>query len=382
MERIESVNPERIEWCLTERGVTLDQLAKDLSIAESSLQKVIERKQGLSYAQLKRLSKYFSRGVLFFLEPGPVDEESVHSPAFRTLANQKPTLSPRVKALIERAERQRELYVSLREDLDNEDWITFEPPHMPQDPAQAAAAARKWLGLGDQSNFAEYRASVEARGVLVFRSNGYNGPWQIPRDSPILGFSIYDEICPLIVVRKQTSESRQVFTLMHELGHLLLHRQSFIDDVQDLLEVGGYERVANAFAGYLLVPDDLLATIDDTTRPTHVSEFDHWLLEKRRAWGVSSEVLLRRLMDVGRLPHNLYAEYRQWWENTAASTPETRGTRRYRFREPKHMFGDTFVRTVLDALNARHITLAKASTYLDRLKIKDVHRLERDYAGL
>jgi hypothetical protein len=40
------------------------------------------------------------------------------------------------------------------------------------------------------------------------------------------------------------------------------------------------------------------------------------------------------------------------------------------------------VRTVLDALYARHITLAKASSYLDNLKIKDLHQLERFYAGI
>jgi hypothetical protein len=46
------------------------------------------------------------------------------------------------------------------------------------------------------------------------------------------------------------------------------------------------------------------------------------------------------------------------------------------------MFGEPFVRTVLDALSAKHISLAKASTYLDNLKIKDVHQLEGAYANL
>jgi len=58
------------------------------------------------------------------------------------------------------------------------------------------------------------------------------------------------------------------------------------------------------------------------------------------------------------------------------------GSRAYRNREPRHIFGDTFVRTVLDSLYARHITLAKASGYLDNLKIKDLHQLERLYAGV
>ena len=58
------------------------------------------------------------------------------------------------------------------------------------------------------------------------------------------------------------------------------------------------------------------------------------------------------------------------------------GNRQYRHREPRHVFGDTYVRTVLDALSDRHITLAKASNYLDSIKIKDLHSLESYYAGL
>lgn len=58
------------------------------------------------------------------------------------------------------------------------------------------------------------------------------------------------------------------------------------------------------------------------------------------------------------------------------------GGRDARFREPSHIFGDRFVRTVLDALNGRYITLAKASRYLDGLKINDLHQLERFYAGV
>jgi hypothetical protein len=37
---------------------------------------------------------------------------------------------------------------------------------------------------------------------------------------------------------------------------------------------------------------------------------------------------------------------------------------------------------VLDSLYARHITLARASSYLDNLKIKDLHQLEQYYAGV
>jgi len=216
---------------------------------------------------------------------------------------------------------------------------------------------------------------------LVFRSNGYNGKWQIPRENPILGFSLYDPTCPVIVVKKLDWESRQSFTLIHELGHLLLHKASSIDDEHDFESHRGREQEANAFAGHLLVPDAFLASIQDTDRPDEVSRYDNWLERQRRAWGVSSEVILRRLLNTGRMQQDQYEAYRQWRSQTVI-TQEDGGNRKYRHREPKHIFGDTFVRTVLDALYARHITLAKASGYLDSLKIKDLHQLERHYAGL
>ena len=39
----------------------------------------------------------------------------------------------------------------------------------------------------------------------------------------------------MIVIKKQPWEPQQSFTLMHELGHLLLHKTSSIDDEHDLL---------------------------------------------------------------------------------------------------------------------------------------------------
>ena len=42
-----------------------------------------------------------------------------------------------------------------------------------------------------------------------------------------------------------------------------------------------------------------------------------------------------------------------------------------------NVFGKPFVYAVFDSLHNRNITLAKASTYLDNLKISDVRQLER-----
>lgn len=47
-----------------------------------------------------------------------------------------------------------------------------------------------------------------------------------------------------------------------------------------------------------------------------------------------------------------------------------------------HIFGDGFVKVVLDSLLAKNISLAKASTYLDGIKVKDIQDLKGYYVGI
>ena len=132
MERIQAINPKRLAWCFDSQGITPQQLADELGIAPVRLAAVMAGEDGLTFNQLRRIADYFGRGVLFFLEEGPVDNAQLHTPQFRTLANQKPALSPKLKALIQRVEKQREIYLSLREELDDADWINFVPPDLPR----------------------------------------------------------------------------------------------------------------------------------------------------------------------------------------------------------------------------------------------------------
>lgn len=382
MDRIESINRDRIRWCANERGLSIDEVAAESGVPARAMTRLMEDGTGLTFAQLRKLADYFGRGTLFFLDQGPVDEARVHTVQYRTLTNQKPELSHAVKKLIERVERQRELYMALRDDLHAEDYPVFRPIDVRADqPAAAAAAVRTWLRLGQANTFDAFRAAIEAKGILVFRSNGYAGRWQIAKESPILGFSLYSDACPVIVVKKSRWESQQTFTLMHELGHLMLHRASSIDDDADMHSRVGHERDANAFAGHLLVPDAQLAQVRDDERPVAIEAFDTWLAPYRQRWGVSGEVILRRLLDAGRLSQEQYAAYRTHVRGLTFEDEEDGGSRLYRHREPKHIFGDMFVRTVLSAFGARRITATKACSYLDGLKLTDLHSLEQHLAG-
>jgi len=385
MERIHGINAERLQWCCRQAGMSPEELAGALKIAPATLARALEGENCLTVNQLKKIANYFSRGMLFFLEPGPVDDATVHSVQFRTLENQKPDLGIRLQALVERVEFQRQVYISLLEDLGeetNQSWYPRDLDLNPRNLKQAAAKIRAWLRLPERLNFETLRQAVERKGVLVFVSNGYAGAWQIPKESRVRGFSLFFNAFPIILVRKQRSEGAQAFTLIHELAHLLLHRESFIDDELDLDSREGHEQQANRLAGNLLVPDIYLDEVDLADFPeVDVEAYDNYLREYARRWCVSPEVILRRLVDERVMPRERYQAYRGW-KRTVPAPEGPDGGFRYRYNEPVRIFGKPYVGAVLDALHTNQISLARASSYLDNLKIGHIRRLEERHVHL
>lgn len=380
-ERITGVNWQRIAWCCADRRMSSEALALATSISETTFDLLQKGHDALTFPQLQKVANYFGRGVLFFLEPGPASADAVFSTGFRTLANQKYEMEGAVRKIIERAEWQREAYIELRAEAGDEAIAAFSPPDFSDlSIAEAASAARIWLGTDRANSFEAYRQSVEQKGILVFRTNGYNGKWQIPKASSILGFSIYHKDLPLIVVRKTAFESRQTFTLFHELAHILLHKESVIDDESDFESHTKKEKEANAFASLILVPEGRLNLVDARQLPPHPWQLDEYLSAYRRRWGVSTEVLLLRLLDSERIGRDVYDGYRAW-RSTQPADESPAAPRMYRYREPKNILGDGYVRTVLSALEDRRITLTRASKFLDGLKVNDLHKLGEHYAS-
>lgn len=385
MERT-TLNPERILWCCHEYGLTLEELADQISVPQDTLEGAVSGEKKLTVGQLQKLAKYFNRSLLFFLEPRSVNENKIYSAQFRTIANQKPELSRQVAALVTRVERQRQTYINLLEDLGEKtetDWPDKELKIDIGNIKKAANAVRKWLQLGDSNTFDDYRNTVEAKGVLVFVSNGYAGSWQIAKQDPVRGFSLYYPVLPVIFVKKQTVVAPQAFTIMHELGHLLLHKESILDEEKDFYDYRGKEKDANEFAGNVLVPDAFLEQLHIGAFPfDDVHLYDSFLERYRKTWSVSGEVILRRMFEEDLLTKKNYQTYRDWKASLPISSVTGRASREYRYREPVHMFGKPFVGAVLDALQDRQITLPKASTYLDNIKISDLHKLEDHFARI
>ena len=113
-----AVNPTRLMWCCENYEIDVLQLSEKVHISERTLEAAIEDKPVLSINQLKKIADFFNRSMLFFLNPNEVQEEKIYSAQFRTINNQRPLHSPKLRAIVEQVEKQRMIYKGLLEDLD------------------------------------------------------------------------------------------------------------------------------------------------------------------------------------------------------------------------------------------------------------------------
>lgn len=170
---------------------------------------------------------------------------------------------------------------------------TGEPP--PQDSTwlQHANALADWTrqrlapATSGDDRLTELAAAIEAKlcvDVMV-ESMGEDAP---------LGLSITDSEFSFILVNADQLRSRSLFTLAHELGHVLNSGGTMINIDKDLRARSDEDRLANAFAAALLMPEpEITETIDEYGRQAE------GLARMLVNFGVSYETLIYRLHNLG-----------------------------------------------------------------------------------
>lgn len=383
-----AINPSRLKWCLDTFDTSLAELADKLKISIKTLESVLKNEPVLTINQLNKIAKYFNRSMLFFINPNIVEEDKILSPQFRTINNRRPIHSRKLRNFIEQVENHRKIYIGLLDDLEETYQSNWYPNNLEFNKSNKRATAntiRKWLKIHENISFKELRQLVENKEIMVIISNGFNGPWQIKKNDPVRGFSLYFNTFPVIVVKKQ-SEGAQAFTLFHELVHLLLHKNSILDYEEDYHSNFGMEKEANLIASHVLITDSYIDQINiELLIKLNPDKVDNYLNEFSKKWCVSNEAILVRLIQMGKIDRTFYSSYKSFKEfilhqqleleldKTRKDTPII--PRNYRHREPLNIFGRSYVSTVLEAFQNQHITLSKASTFLDNIKIRDVHKL-------
>jgi len=225
--------------------------------------------------------------------------------------------------------------------------------------------------------FKQWRLMIEKAGILTFQANDVD-------TTEARGFSISDRPLPVAVANIKDAPRGRIFTLLHELAHILL-KAGGICDLHESNENEGsrIEAFCNHVAGATLFPKEaLLATnVIRNHKKDDVAWRDEELAELSRVFGGSREAALVRLLTLGFTTEAYYQEKRdEFLKQYAEQRKRQKG-----FAPPHEVAltsaGPTFTSLVIESFNRERITASDVSDYL-QIRLKHLVNVQRDYSKL
>jgi Zn-dependent peptidase ImmA (M78 family) len=307
-----------------------------------------------TYAQLEALSEKFKLPIAVFFFPEPPDLPPINQ-SFRTLPESQFAAIPRrVRFLVRKASA---LQINLSELCQGHNparRLITRDLMVSQEIAVDALAnvVRNYIGVSLDEQFSwrraddafkHWRQAFAEVGIFVFKDAF--------RVADYSGFCMYDDEFPIIYVNNTTSETRQIFTLFHELAHLLFHT-SGIDTITDEyipalpLPAQRIEVLCNRFAAQFLVPEP---AFNEAFVGLDASERTAERLAAR--FHVSREVIYRKFLDRGLIDQATYTTAAvRWADQRGEEKP-----------------GGNFYWTQIAYLGRRYIELALSQYYQNRI---------------
>lgn len=305
------ITPEVLRWARKRAGFSVEEIRDKFRDIEAWEKGVAFP----TYPQLERLAEAFKVPVAIFFFPKPPDIPPIQE-SFRTLPAAQFETLPRALLLLLRKAKALQINLSELHEGKNpverfivRDLRFASKMNIPD----MARQVRDYLGISleTQMNWANstaafdaWRAALEAHGVAVFKDAF--------RDNMYSGFCLYDDVFPLIYVNNSV-KTRQIFTLFHELAHLLF-RTSGIDKFRGesgeglLFSAPQVEIICNRFAAEFLLPASNFKS-DMCDRPA-TEETAEWIA---RRYHVSREFVYRRFLDRNNITREEYLAAAERW---------------------------------------------------------------------
>ncbi|STC68529.1 ImmA/IrrE family metallo-endopeptidase [Corynebacterium pilosum] len=287
-----AISPSVLTWATRRTGLTDNELSKKFPKFEEWL----EGKEKPTLPQARALAKAarLPFGRLLLDEP---TGEDVGLPDFRTVNNSEiDELSPDLQEVVTKAQQRLAWYseYAMREGV--------QPPSLLSSVIEgtgaetAANAARQSLGLEAFSPIAGSHkvrtlvALMESNGILVARNSIVENSTKRPLAvEEFRGFTIVDDGFCLVFINTRDSKTAQLFSLAHELGHVVSATPGLSDHSKNV-EV---ERWCNKFAAEFIVPAGAVKNEHNSGR---------LLMEEVKnlgqRFGMSREAMLWRLVEL------------------------------------------------------------------------------------
>ncbi|WP_250482196.1 XRE family transcriptional regulator [Caballeronia sp. GACF5] len=367
-EPVAGIQPELLRWARETVGLSIDEAATMSKVSPADVTAWETGDDAPSYVQLEKLAYHvYKRPLAVFFLPTPPNETSPQG-EFRTLPEtEMQSLTRDTYLQIRRAHAYQ---LSLEEVFDGRnpagEQIWKKLTLSQSEPvAEQAQRVRDALGItleqqtewkSDDQALKQWRKAVEDGGVFVFKASF--------KQADISGFCLIDKSFPLIYLNNSTTKTRQIFSLFHELAHVLLSvnglskfDQRYIEDLPQAEKK--IERFCNAIAAEVLIPAaDFMQCAARLPRNAELSsERDFSELASR--YGVSREAVLRRLLDQGRVSQSFYRHKADLW---ASQKKESTGGSYY-LNQGAYL-SDRFAREVVGRHYRHQLSLEQAADFL------------------
>lgn len=368
------VTPAVVKWARTRAGFSLEDAARHFK----KIAAWEEGKSSPTYVQLEQMAEKFKCPVAMFFFPEPPAVPSVET-SFRTLSPEMFGGIPRtVKGFMRKAQSMQINLAELNDDRNPaKQLITQELKVSIDMPVPTVAAkVREYLGVSlelqqkwstAEEALEQWRDVFASVGVFVFKDAFHA--------DGVFGFCLYDDEFPVIYVNNTSSKTRQIFTLFHELGHLLFHSSGIDlanDQYIDRLAEPSYrlEVLCNKLAGEFLLPE---------------FEFDRVVAGRRHdrdtaallaaQYNVSREMVYRKMLDRGWIGADEYAAAAATW----ASQVKQKSGGDYYYNQISYL-GRRYIDLAFQRYYQRRFGRDELSDYLN-IKPKLLPTFEVKYGG-
>ena len=378
------INPEVLRWARESINMDPAEAAERIGTSRDRLMDWEEGIEVPSIQQMRRASELYKRPLAAFYLPSPPRDFRVPQNDFRrlpeTALNSYP---PELLLELRRMQYQREIAVMLSETSEFPIKSQLGSIKGTERAQEIAAGIRKTLGISIAQQTAwvdEYEAlnawknAIERLGVLVFHFEGV--PLSIAR-----GISDAKYPLPIIGVNGKDTPQARIFTLIHEYCHLLLSK-SGVCDTRDRKQAkrpqDEVETYCNRVAGVTVLPSAALIAHPVVKRHGTSSTWTHAELRALADhYRVSLEVVVRRLLSVGKTTREHYMEQRAVLASAGKQKP---GGPIPVPRRVLRRIGQPFARIVIGAYHEDRITGSDVAEYLGT-RLKWLPAIEELLAG-
>lgn len=371
------ITPAVVQWARERAGYSMDDACRHFK-------KIAAWEAGdalPTYAQVEQMAERFKIPVAVFFFPMPPQVQTVEQ-SFRTLSAEDFATIPRTVRFFLRRGQAMQLNLGELNDGINPAGrvisrdLKFTPTTSLN---KIAAELRDYLGVSidEQVSWKNVDVALEKwrevfatkAGVYVFK-DAFHAP-------NYFGFCLYDTEFPVIYINNSSTKSRQIFTLFHELGHLLF-QTSGIDIVDDqfINHLTGVEQkievICNGLAAHFLVPDVVLDQMLNGVKVgrAFASQLaDHFC--------VSREVIYRKFLDRGLIDAGEYGAAAKDW--AAQMRPKEDGAGNY-YNSQRAYLGQRYIDLAFTRYAQQRFDRKQLAEYLN-LKPKNLPTFAEKFAG-